>query len=491
MSRTAQRDVDVAVIGAGPSGVGAAITLRNAGFRDVVVLEKADRLGGTWRDNTYPGSGCDVPAPLYEYSFAPNPNWTATFAGQPEILAYVEKTATDHGVTEMIHYDTEVTAGSWDPSTHRWHLDTTAGPYRATTVILASGPWHQPRWPDIPGLAGFPGPVFHSARWNHDVELAGRRIAVVGVGASAAQFVPRIQPDAASVHIFQSTAPWVLPKPESAMLNAARRFLYRHPAGRYAMRAMHYWTQEAIGYALLHPRLLPPLQAAARLHLRKSISDDELRRAVTPHYTLGRRRLLTSNDYYTALSRPNVALHATSVTEVNGRQVVGANGDRVDVDAIILGTGFQVGARPLATRLRGIDGRPLSEAWAGGQHAYLGTTVSGYPNLFLLLGPNVLSGTTSVFTVLEAQLRYISDALIELGRSGHRAMDVLPDVQQTHNLAVQKALRRTVYNSGDRSSYYFNAHGVNTFCWPWTTRRLIRHLHAFQSSTYAWHGQAA
>jgi cation diffusion facilitator CzcD-associated flavoprotein CzcO len=483
--------VDVAVIGAGPSGVGAAITLRNAGFRDVVVLEKADRLGGTWRDNTYPGSGCDVPAPLYEYSFAPNPNWTATFAGQPEILAYVEKTAADHGVTEMIHYDTEVTAGSWDPSTHRWHLDTSGGPYSATTVILASGPWHQPRWPDIPGLAGFPGPVFHSARWNHDVELAGRRIAVVGVGASAAQFVPRIQPDAASVHIFQSTAPWVLPKPESAMLNAARRFLYRYPAGRYAMRAMHYWTQEAIGYALLHPRLLPPLQAAARLHLRKSISDDELRRAVTPDYTLGRRRLLTSNDYYTALSRPNVALHATSVTEVNGRQVVGANGDRVDVDAIILGTGFQVGARPLATRLRGIDGRPLSEAWAGGQHAYLGTTVSGYPNLFLLLGPNVLSGTTSVFTVLEAQLRYISDALIELGRSGHRAMDVLPDVQQTHNLAVQKALRRTVYNSGDRSSYYFNAHGVNTFCWPWTTRRLIRHLHAFQSSTYAWHGQAA
>ncbi|HEX3785140.1 MAG TPA: NAD(P)/FAD-dependent oxidoreductase [Pseudonocardiaceae bacterium] len=489
MSRTDQRDADVVVIGAGPSGLGAAITLRKAGFGDVVVLEKADRLGGTWRDNTYPGCGCDVPAPLYEYSFAPNRDWSATFAGQREILAYLEKTAADHGATGMIHYDTEVTAGSWDPSTHRWHLDTTAGPYRATAVILASGPWHQPRWPDIPGLADFPGPVFHSAQWNHDIDLAGRRIGVVGVGASAAQFVPQIQPSAGSVDIFQSTAPWVLPKPESAMLNGARRVLYRYPAGRRAMRAMHYWTQEAIGYALLHPRLLPPLQAAARMHLRRSIPDEELRRAATPRYTLGHRRLLTSNDYYSALSRPNVTLHTTSVTKVDGPQLVGANGDRVDVDAIILGTGFQVGARPLAASLHGVDGRALSETWSGGQQAYLGTAVSGYPNLFMLLGPNVLSGTTSAFTVLEAQLRYITDALITLGRSGHRALDVLPEVQHTHNVDVQKALHRTVYNTGDRSSYYFNSHGVNTFCWPWTTRQLIRRLHSFQPAAYAWQGR--
>lgn len=482
---SSRQEADVVVIGAGLSGIAAVITLRRAGFHDVVVLEKSGRLGGTWRDNTYPGCGCDVPAVLYEYSFAPHP-WTRCYAARSEILGYLETTAATHGVDKVIRYGTEVLAACWDTGVHRWTLRTTAGTRTARAVVVATGPWHRPRRPDIPGLGGFPGTVFHSARWDHEAELAGRRIAVVGTGASTVQFLPEIQPLAARIDVFQSTPQWVLPRPDYPLPQGLHRFLGRHPAARRTLRGLHHWTQEAIGVPLRHPSLLRPLEAAARLHLHTSVPDRTLRRALTPRYRLGGRRLIASDTYYPALTRPNVRLHPTRVTAVEDSHVIGADGSRTPADVIVLATGYHIGELALARRLHGSGGTPLADAWADSRRAYLGTSVSGYPNLFLLIGPNLLTGTTAVPTVLEAQLRYVTAALSHLRAGGHTALDVKPEAEAAHQRALHRALRTTVYNTAGGSSYYFGLPGVNTFCWPWSTRRLVRRLHAFTPEAYTW-----
>ncbi|MGA5822815.1 flavin-containing monooxygenase [Kitasatospora sp. NPDC094028] len=481
----ASHEVEVAIVGAGLSGLAAAITLRNAGFEDIVVLEKSDRLGGTWRDNTYPGCGCDVPSLLYEYSFAPGP-WTRAFASQTEILGYLRAASAEHQTDEVIRFGSEVQGGRWDPS-GRWHLRTSAGDVFARAVVLATGPWNRPRYPDLPGLTAFPGAVFHSARWDHEVDLSGLRVSVIGNAASTVQFLPELQRRAARVDVFQSTAPWVLPKPDYTLPRSLYHLLQRRPAVRRFVRALHARVQDAIGLALRHPQLLPPLEVAARLHLRRAVPDPELRQALTPGHRLGARRLLTSATYYPALLSPRVRLHPTRAVAVDGRTVVGADGRRTDADAVILATGFHIGDLPLAPRLYGTDGQSLAQTWSPGRHAYLGTSVSGHPNLFLLLGPNVLSGTTAVPTVLEAQLRYITDALRHLRHGRHTALDVRPDVERAHNIAVQKALKSTVYATDD-SSYYYGAPGLNTFCWPWSTRRLLRQLSTFDPDAYHWSG---
>ncbi|WP_372412365.1 flavin-containing monooxygenase [Streptomyces luteireticuli] len=439
-------EAEVLVTGAGLSGVAAAIALRRAGFDGVVVLEKSARLGGTWRDNTYPGCGCDVPSVLYEYSFAPH-SWSRCFAAQPEILAYLETTAAAHGADKAIRYGTEVLGGRWDPDAHRWTLRTTSGTWKARAVVVATGPWHRPRYPDVPGLDGFPGPVFHSARWDHSTDLTGRHIAVVGTGASTVQFLPEIQPRAARVDVFQSTADWVLPKPDYTLSPGAHRFLKRHPAAHRALRGLHHWTQEAVGVPLRHPWMLPPLEAVTRRHLRTSVPDPALRRALTPRHRLGGRRLIASDTYYPALTRSNVHLYPTRVTEVQGSDVIGADGTRTRADLIVLATGFHIGDLPLAHRLHGADGATLTQTWSQGRRAYLGTSVSGYPNLFLLLGPNLLTGHTAVPTVLEAQLRFITTALTHLRADGHTAMDVRAEAEATHHTALHAALQTTVYNT--------------------------------------------
>ncbi|MFJ8474408.1 flavin-containing monooxygenase [Kitasatospora sp. NPDC094011] len=481
-----RHQTEVVVIGAGMSGIAAVIALHRAGIDDVVLLEKADRLGGTWRDNTYPGCGCDVPSVLYEYSFAPN-SWSRSFAAQPEILKYLETTAESRGAAKAIRYGTEVLAGHWDSDTHRWQLTTTAGTWITRAVIVATGPWHRPRYPDIPGLDGFPGTVFHSAHWDHDADLTGRRIAVVGTGASTVQFLPEIQPQAAHVDVFQSTPQWVLPKPDRPLSPRLRGFLERRPAARRLVRRLQHWTQESIGLPLRHPGLLTPLEAMARLHLRAAVSDPALRAALTPRYRLGGRRLIASSTYYPALTRPNVQLRPTRVTAVHGSHVLGADGSRTTANVIILATGFHIGDLPLAPGLHGLHGTTLAQTWAEHRRAYLGTSISGFPNLFLLLGPNILTGTTAVPTVLEAQLRYITTALGHLYSSENTALDVKPEVEETHHQALQHALRRTVYDTADgSSSYYFGLPGVNTFCWPWSTGRLLKRLHTFTPEVYTW-----
>ncbi|MDH6709526.1 cation diffusion facilitator CzcD-associated flavoprotein CzcO [Kitasatospora sp. MAA19] len=475
------------VVGAGFSGIGAAIRLREAGVHDVLILEKAPQLGGTWRENTYPGCACDVPSTLYSYSFTPDTAWSRLFAGQREIHAYLRTTAERYGLDDALRCGVHVREARWDPAGERWLLDTSDGPYSATALVLATGPWHLPRDLDVPGIEEFSGPVLHTARWDENIDLTGRRVAVVGSGASAVQLVPAIADQAANVHLFQRTAQWVLPKPDLPVPAAVNRLLDRLPGARGALRAGQYILQEGFNYAFRHPRLARLLEVGARAHLRLAVHDRELRQALTPDYRLGCKRLLTSSTFYRALTQPHVRLHSTAVTAVRGNEVVGADGTAVQADVLITATGFRMGEPPLAQSLYGRDGRTLHEAWDGEPQAYLGTTVTGFPNLFLLLGPNLLGGSTSAITVLEAQLTYLTAALAHLDHSGHRAVEVHPAAQAEHNTAVQEALRTTVYNSGGCTSYYFSPSGRNTFAWPWSTGRLVRQLSRFDPAVYTRH----
>ncbi|MEW2399360.1 NAD(P)/FAD-dependent oxidoreductase [Streptomyces sp. NPDC046862] len=478
------RDVEALIIGSGLSGIGAAITLRQAGVRDLVLIEKADDLGGTWRDNTYPGCACDVPSALYSYSFAPNPEWTRAFAGQPEIRAYLHSTAATYGISPLIRFGTEATRAQWDPHEARWHVETTRDRYTARLLIAAAGPWHEPLLPEIPGLAGFPGEVFHSSRWRHDHDLTGARVAVVGSGASAVQFVPAIQPRVGRLHLFQRTAQWVLPKPDHHVPRAERWLMRRFPAAQQALRNAEYGAMEALGVGFRHPSLLRAVQKLGSLHLRTTVKDPRLRRALTPDYTLGCKRLLLSSTYYPALTRPNVTVHPTAVEAVDGGRVIGADGSVADVDTIILGTGFHILDMPVAQRVFDADGASLDDHWKGSPDAYLGTTVSGFPNAFILLGPHLGTGHSSAYMVLEAQLDYLAGAVRHFRSSGWTSMNVRPEVQAAFNAEVQQALPSTVYNAGGCSSYYLDGNGRNSFSWPWSTGRMRRRLARFDPEAY-------
>ena len=471
---------EVVVIGAGASGIGAAVRLIQRGVRDFVVLEKGNALGGTWRDNTYPGCGCDVPSRLYSYTFAPNPEWTRVFARQPEILAYLRDTADRFGVAGHLRLGVEVREARWDATAARWRLSTSDGEFTARSIIAAAGPWHEPNLPGIPGLDGFDGPVFHSSRWDHDVDLTGKRVAVVGSGASAVQFVPAIAPAVQRLHLFQRTPQWVLPKPDHHIPRLERRLL-RRPRALAALRGLEYRALEALGYAFRHRRTQPLLRAIATTHIRAAIRDPELRRKVTPDYPVGCTRPLVSNDYYPALTRPGVEVHATGVAEVRGNTVIAADGTAAEVDAIILGTGFRILDLPVAGRILDADGASLADHWQGSPQAYLGTTVAGFPNLFLVLGPS-LGTVNSAFVIIEAQLTHIMGALRQLRTAA--TVEVRRQVQDAFNARVQAALPATAYQAGGCRSYYIDANGRNSFSWPWATDRMIELLGRFDPADY-------
>ena len=479
-----QRHFAVLVIGAGASGLGAAIRLGQAGVDDLAVLEKAESVGGTWRDNTYPGCACDVPSALYSYSFAPNPEWTRAFAGQPEIREYLQRTADSHGITERIRFGVEVTRAQWNDRDERWELETTKGPYTARILVAGTGPWHEPLVPDLPGLDGFPGEVFHSARWNHDLDLTGKRVAVVGTGASAVQFVPEIVAKVARLHLFQRTAQWVLPKPDHYVPGLERFLLRRFPALQRALRSAEYGAMETLGLGFRHPWLLRQVQRIGLAHLRATVKDPVLRKALTPDYTLGCKRLLMSNTYYRALTKSTVDVHPTAVREVVGNRVLGEDGSAAEVDAIIFGTGFHILDMPVATRVFDGEGRSLDDHWQGSPQAYRGTTVAGFPNLYLLLGPSLGTGHTSAFMILEAQLRHTVDAVSRTLREGWSSVRVRPAAQAAFNAEVQAALPGTVYQSGGCSSYYTDVNGRNSFSWPFSTGRLRSQVGEFAEADY-------
>jgi cation diffusion facilitator CzcD-associated flavoprotein CzcO len=477
MTENVQR-VDVAIVGSGFAGLGAAARLRQAGREDFLILEKGDTLGGTWRDNTYPGCACDVQSHLYSFSFAPNPDWTRTFARQPEIRAYLERVADRFALRDRIRFGAEVAAARW--AGKGWELRLADGTQvHARVVVWGTGALHEPSVPDIPGLDEFTGTVFHSAQWRHDHDLTGRRVAVIGTGASAIQFVPAIQPQVASLALFQRTAPWVLPKPDRPVPAAMRRLYRALPAVQKLQRALIYARNEALVSGFLKPRRMAVIERFARAYLHRVFAGrPDLEAKVTPDFTIGCKRILMSNDYYPALKQPNVDVVTEKIVRVTPNAVVTADGVEHEVDTIIFGTGFTVGAGlGKSVPITGRDGVRLADQ--GVVEGFLGTTIAGFPNLFVLTGPNTGLGHSSMVFMIESQLNYVLDALRVLDEHRAVALDTLPDRQDAYNAALQRRLDGSVWTAGGCASWYLDDDGRNRTLWPGYTfdfRRRTRRV---------------
>ena len=471
----------VLIIGSGFAGLGAAIRLKREGTDDFIILERAGDVGGTWRDNSYPGCACDVQSHLYSYSFAPNPNWKRAFSPQPEIWAYLKRCAEEFGVLPHVCFQHEVREAEWDEAAGRWRVETSQGLFTAAVLVMASGALSEPKVPRLPGLERFRGKAFHSARWDHDYDLTGKRVAVVGTGASAVQFVPEIQPKVARLHVFQRTAPWVMPRPDRALSERERRLFRRLPAAQRLWRLAIYLFREAFVFGFRHLRLAGWVERIARRHLEKSVPDASLRAKLTPPYRIGCKRRLVSNDYLPALTQPNVEVLTEGVAEVREHSVVGADGAEREVDAIIFGTGFRVTDQPLAGHVRGRLGRTLADAWAGSPRAHLGTTVAGFPNLFILMGPNTGLGHSSVLYMMEAQIEHLLSALGYMRRHGVNAIEPRAEAQARYVAEVEKRMEGTVWTAGGCASWYIDSTGRNSTLWPdftWRFRRRVARLNA-------------
>jgi cation diffusion facilitator CzcD-associated flavoprotein CzcO len=475
---------DVAIVGSGFSGLGMAIRLKQEGNHDFVVIERDTDVGGTWHANTYPGCACDVPSHLYSFSFAPNPDWTQTYSRQPEIRDYLRRCADDFGVRQHVRLETTLEEAAWDEHEQRWHVTTDRGSFSARVLVSGMGPLTEPKVPDVPGLESFEGEVMHSARWNHDYDFAGKRVATVGTGASAIQYVPAIQPEVEKLHVFQRTAPWIVPHSNRPTTRLERRLYNAVPAAQRLVRRGIYWTRESLVVGFVkRPRLMPLLEHAAKRHIARAIDDPELRSKVTPDYTIGCKRILPSNRWYPALAADNVELVTGGLAEVRANSVVGPDGVEREVDAIVFGTGFQVTEMPASRLIRGRGGRLLSEVWGGSPRAYRGTTAAGFPNLFMLLGPNTGLGHSSMVHMIESQIAYVLDALRTLREREAAAVEVRADAVERYNAAIDDRMDDTVWGTGCMS-WYQDAEGRNGALWPDWTWRFRQELAEFDAGAY-------
>ncbi|KUM83192.1 MULTISPECIES: flavin-containing monooxygenase [Streptomyces] len=468
--------VRVAVVGSGFGGLGAAVRLRREGVTDFVVLERADSVGGTWRDNSYPGCACDVPSHLYSFSFAPNPDWPRTFSGQEHIRAYLEHVTDVFRLRPHIRLNSEVKRMTWDSEKLRWDIETASGRLSADLVVSATGPLSDPRIPEIPGLDSFPGKVFHSARWDHDYDLRGKRVAMVGTGASAIQIVPAVQPLARSVTLFQRTPPWVMPRMDRE-ISGAERWLHRQlPFTSQVRRGLLWGIRELQVQAFTkRPNELGAVEQLAKRNMARAIKDPALRAKLTPDYRIGCKRILLSSTYYPALAQPNVDVVASGLSRVEGSKLVAADGTEAEVDAIVFGTGFHVTDMPIADRVVGADGRTLAEAWKGGMEALRGASAAGFPNWLSVIGPNTGLGNSSMILMIESQLNYLADFVRQLDVLGGRAaLDARPAAVAAWNHRVQERMKRTVWNTGGCTSWYLDANGRNSTIWPGTTTEFRR-----------------
>jgi cation diffusion facilitator CzcD-associated flavoprotein CzcO len=458
--------IDIAIVGSGFSGLAMATRLKRSGREDFVILERARDVGGTWRENTYPGCRCDVPSHVYSFSFAPNPEWSSTFSPQPEIQAYIRRVAAEQGLMPHVRFGCEVENAQWDAEAGHWRLKTSTGSLTARVLIAGAGPLHEPKIPDVPGLSEFEGTLFHSATWNHDHDLAGERVAVVGTGASAIQIVPQIQPEVGHLHLYQRTAPWVMPRRQRRFTRAERTHYRRFPALQRAMRRVIFSARETYALPMIRVALAPIMRRVGEAHLRSRVRDPELRARLTPDYQPGCKRILQANDYLPALTKSNVEVISGGVAEVRGRTVIGTDGSEREVDTIILGTGFHVLDMPIADRVADADGRTLADHWNGSPQAHRGTMVAGFPNLFLLLGPNTGLGHNSVVYMAEVQARWTMQAIEYMDGSGIDAVEVTTEAQREWNDAIQARMPGTVWLDGGCKSWYLDANGLNTSIWP-------------------------
>jgi cation diffusion facilitator CzcD-associated flavoprotein CzcO len=487
MTHSLPAAADVVVVGSGFGGIAATVRLVREGH-DVVVLEKDLDVGGTWRDNSYPACACDVPSHLYSFSFAPNPDWSRTFSPQPEIHAYLRKVADQLGVRDRTWFGTEVVGAEWDEGARRWLVRTSAGELTARFLVLGTGGLSNPVVPDLPGLATFAGTSFHSARWDHSHDFTGERVAVIGTGASAIQFAPEVARTAGHLTVFQRTAPWILPRSDRA-IRPFERWLYRRfPLLQKLVRGGIYAVRESWVVGFRNPKVMRRPEKLAQAFMARQLPDPELRAKVTPTYRLGCKRVLLSNTWYPMLRRSTVDLVTDPIVEVTPAGIVtqGPSGPVThEVDTILLGTGFSATDPPIAHQVRGRDGRTLAEHWEQtGMKAYRGLTVVGFPNLFVLTGPNTGLGHTSVVFVLERQVEHIADALRQMARRAVAAIEPRPEVVDAYDATLQRQLRSTVWNAGGCSSWYLDRHGKNSVLWPTYTVSFARELRRFELEDY-------
>jgi cation diffusion facilitator CzcD-associated flavoprotein CzcO len=475
----------VVIIGTGFGGIGMAIELKRAGVESFTILEKADEVGGVWRENTYPGAACDIPSPYYSFSYEPNPTWPSRFSRQPDIQDYLKRVVDKYGLGPHIRFGVEVITATFDQG--RWHLDTAAGErITADVFIPATGQLSRPAMPGIPGVESFRGPAFHSATWDHSVDLTGKRVAVIGTGASAVQFVPEIQPEAARLTVFQRSAPWILPRPEVEYRPWHHTMFRRLPVTQQAERFGFWLLCEVLSLGLVDVKPITRLFAAvSRAHLRRQVPDPVLRAKLTPDYTPGCKRGLFSGDYLPALGKPNVTVETTAIREIVPEGVRTEDGVLHEADVIVYGTGFKATEFLAPMAIHGVDGQKLADTWSEGAHAYLGMAVPGFPNLFMMYGPNTNLGVGSIVYMLESQARYIRQAVARL--DGKSSLDVRAEVASVYDGKIQARLDRSVWTTC--SSWYRNAAGRITNNWPGTVsayRLATRRLNPADYSHTVW-----
>lgn len=478
--------VKVAIIGTGFSGLGTAIRLLDNKITDFVLFERAGEVGGTWRDNSYPGCGCDVASVLYSYSFAQKSDWSSTFGKRNEIFDYIKDVADRYGVEPHIRFNHEVVDARWDESTRRWHIQTTGGDYTAQLLVAGTGYLSDPVFPDVPGLGDFQGKIMHSSRWDHDHNLDGRKVAVIGTGASAIQFVPEIQPKVGHLDLYQRTPPWVGPKPDKPNKGFHGWALRRVPGYRSFRRGFNKRGREILAFLFARPGLAEKtVQGMAQRHLVKSVPDPELRARLTPNFAVACKRLLFSNKWYPAIQQDNVEIVSGDIGKITANGIIGSDGKEREVDTIILGTGFLATKRPIADKLYGRDGVRLSDAWEdGGMKAYRGTTVAGFPNLFLMLGPNTTLGHSSQLVMIEAQVNYVLSALKVMDRRGLASVEVQPEAQELYNSALEAKLEGSVWDPRTCNSWYTDSTGRNPSIWPAKTSVFEKGTKRFDVQAY-------
>ncbi|MDT4949108.1 MAG: hypothetical protein QOJ37_1703 [Pseudonocardiales bacterium] len=486
-----RRHVGVLIVGSGFAGLGAAIRLSQDGRDDYLVVERGREVGGTWRDNTYPGAACDVPSHLYSYSFELNPHWSRSFSPQSEIQDYLRGVAAKYNIGDKHLFNTEVTVARWEAAANRWLVDTTGGEFSADVLVSAVGALCEPALPDIKGLESFQGEVFHSARWNHDAEIAGKRVALIGTGASAIQIGPAITNPAdgsavAHLDVYQRTAPWVMPRHDRAY-SGVESFAYKNvPLLQRAAREAIYWGREAfvLGFAF-QPKILLAAQRMAVRNIARGISDPGLRARVTPDWQIGCKRILISNTWYPMLAQDNVDLVTDGIAEIRENSIVSTDGTVREVDAIIVATGFHVTDSPTYQRIIGKDGRSLAAVWdEHGQQAYKGAAVAGFPNLLFVVGPNTGLGHTSMVYMIESHLNYLSSALRTVASQDLATFEVKPDVQKKFNDDLQFHMGRTIWKTGGCASWYLDKHGNNTTLWPSFTFKFRQLTRRFDVAAY-------
>jgi len=482
----AQAETDVLIVGTGFAGLGMAIALQKAGMKSFRILERAQSVGGTWRDNHYPGCACDVQSHLYSFSFEQNPDWSRMFARQPEIKAYLEKCAQKYALEPHIEYGAEVIQARYDEAAQRWTVSTRSGKtYSARVLISGMGGLSTPVIPTLKGIENFKGERFHSAQWNHQYDLKGKRVAVIGTGASAIQFVPQIQPQVASLDLYQRTPPWIMHKPDRAISATEQKLFRKLPVLQKAMRSAIYLMLESRVFGfVINPGLMKLIEGQARKHIRNQVSDPELRAKLTPDFQFGCKRVLISNDYYPALTQKNVDVVTDGIREIRANSIVTADGQEREVDCIIYGTGFAAQDPMPKGAVFGRGGLDITDAWAQGPEAFKGTTVAGFPNFFMIVGPNTGLGHSSMVYMIESQVAYVLDAVKQMRANAWGAVDVKPARQQAFNEQLQKKLQRAIWSSGGCKSWYVNEQGRNTTLWPGFTFKFRSELKQFDAADY-------